>query len=57
MNKMDLDTAKAYIENNYKVIEFNQGHSKSRGVHAYYHFKNPFWKVINEKNEKMKKLY
>jgi hypothetical protein len=26
MNSMDLETAKIHIENNYNVIEFNQGH-------------------------------
>jgi hypothetical protein len=57
MNKMDFETAKAYIENTYKVFEFNQGHSKSKGVQAYYYFKNPFWKVINEKNEEIILMY
>ena len=50
---MDFETAKSYVKNKYKVIEFNNGHSKSRGVHAYYHFKNPFWKIINENNEEI----
>ena len=57
MNTMDFETAKIHIENNYKVIEFNNGHSKSRGIHAYYHFKNPFWKVINDKNEEIIIMY
>jgi hypothetical protein len=26
MNTMNFETAKSYIENNYKVIKFNQGH-------------------------------
>ena len=54
---MDFETAKSHVENNYKVIEFNKGHCKSRGVHAYYHFKNPFWKIINEKNEEIILMY
>jgi len=53
---MDFETAKAYIENTYDVIEFSQGHSKSRGVHAY-SYKNPFWKVVNEKNEEIILMY
>jgi hypothetical protein len=54
---MDFETIKNNIENNYKVFEFNKGHSKSRGVHAYYHFKNPFWKIINENKEEIILMY
>lgn len=57
MNMIDFENAKSNIENNYKVIEFNKGHCKSRGVHAYYHFKNPFWKIVNEKNEEIILMY
>lgn len=57
MNNMTFDNIKDYIEKNYNIMEFNYGHSKPRGVQAYYHFKNPFWKVINEKNEKIILMY
>jgi hypothetical protein len=49
---MDFEAAKIHVENTYKVIEFNQGHYKTVGTHAYF-YKNPFWRVINEKNEEM----
>lgn len=54
---MDFEKLEIYIKNNYKIIEFNQGHIKSKGIHAYYHFKNPFWKVINENNEEIILMY
>lgn len=57
MNTMDFEAANIYVKNNYNIIEFNQGHSKSRGIQAYYHLKNPFWKIINEKNEEIILLY
>ena len=53
---MDFEIAKSYVENTYKVIDFNKGHCKSRGVTAY-HFKNPFWKIINDKNEEIILMY
>jgi hypothetical protein len=56
MNTMDLECVRIHIKNNYNVIEFNEGHSKSRGIHAY-HLKNPFWKIINEKNEEIILMY
>lgn len=57
MNTMDFEKSKIFIENNYKIIEFNKGHSKSKGIHSYYHFKNPFWKIINENNENIILMY
>ena len=56
MNSMDFLTAKKYIENNYKIIEFNEGHYKTVGKHAYSN-KNPFWKIINENNEELILIY
>ena len=56
MNKMDFENTKIYIENNYKIIEFNNGHYKNNGIHAYF-YKNPFWKVIDENNKEIILMY
>jgi hypothetical protein len=56
MNKMDFETAKTHIENNYKIIEYNQGHYKTIGKDAYI-YKNPFWNVINKNNEEIILMY
>jgi len=56
MNMTDFETTKQNIETNYNVIEFNQGHYKTVGTHAY-SYKNPFWKVINEENEEIILMY
>ena len=56
MNSMDFERAKICIEKNYKIIEFNQGHYKLVGKHAY-SYKNPFWKIINENNVEIILMY
>lgn len=56
MNNVNFENAKTYIENNYKVIEFNKGHYKTVGTNAYA-YKNPFWKIINEKSEEVILMY
>jgi hypothetical protein len=56
MNTMDFEASKIYIEHNYTIIEFDEGHKKSKGINAY-HFKNPFWKVINNENEEFILMY
>jgi hypothetical protein len=53
---MDFETAKTTIENTYNVIEFNQGHFKTIGAHAYC-YKNPYWKIINDDNEELLLMY
>ena len=47
---MDFETIKVNIEKSYNVIEYNSGHFKSKGIHAY-HFKNPFWRVKENDSE------
>ena len=46
MDNMDFETMKNNIEKSYNVIEYNNGHFKSKGMHSY-NFKNPFWRVKN----------
>lgn len=53
---MDYETLKASIENNYKVVNYNKGHSKTVGVHANIR-KNPFWNVLDEHNQERIIMY
>ena len=55
MNHLDIESVKNNIEETYKVIEFNEGHYKTLGKYANC-LKNPFWKVIDEKNEKNEEI-
>ena len=43
MNNVNFENAKTYIENNYKVIEFNKGHCKTV-EQMLTHIKTPFGK-------------
>jgi len=47
---MDFETIKKQIEDNYKILEFNNGHYKTVGVHAN-QLKNPYWKIIDNNKE------
>ena len=43
-----FETIELYIQNGYKIIECNNGHSKPIGIHAN-KLKNPFWRLIDLK--------
>ena len=47
---MNFEETKKYIEDNYIIIEYNNGHIKTIGKDANI-YKNPFWKVKKNDNE------
>lgn len=47
---MNCEELKIYIETNYKIIKYDNGHLKTKGVHAY-KIKNPIWHVQNKNND------
>ena len=47
---MNFEQTKTYIETNYTVIEYNNGHVKSIGKDAGI-YKNPYWKIIENDKE------
>jgi hypothetical protein len=49
-NTMNFEEIKKYIEDNYIIIEYNNGHVKSIGRDANI-YKNPFWKVKQNDND------
>lgn len=53
---MNFEDTKTHIENNYKVIDFDDGHYKTIGAHAY-SYKNPFWKVLDVNNKEIILMY
>ena len=52
---MGIEETKQFIENNFKIIEFNPGHIKTKGITSNI-YKNPFWKII-DKNEELILMY
>jgi hypothetical protein len=48
----NLATVEAYVENGYKIVESNKGHSKPLGIHAN-QLKNPFWRLMDDNNEEI----
>lgn len=51
-----FETIELYIQNGYKIIEYNKGHSKPIGIHAN-KLKNPFWRLIDLNNEELILMY
>jgi hypothetical protein len=47
---MNFEQTKTYIETNYTVIEYNNGHVKSIGKDTGI-YKNPYWKIIENDKE------
>ena len=47
---MSLEKNKEFIENNYNVIEYNNGHCKNLGKDANI-IKNPIWKIYKDNKE------
>lgn len=55
MSKIDFEKMKQFIENNYTVIEYINGHCKQLGKDSNI-MKNPIWK-INENNKEILLMY
>jgi hypothetical protein len=53
---MDIENMKLYVNHNFNVIDYNQGHIKTVGVNAN-SYKNPFWTIKNENNEDIILMY